>query len=82
MAVLVAEDDPMNQLVVAEMLKKLGCEVDVVDDGDAAYRAVRAGHYDIVFMDCHMPTMDGFEATRRIRAAEPPGGRRRRSSSR
>jgi signal transduction histidine kinase/ActR/RegA family two-component response regulator len=73
-SVLVVEDDPVNQLVLFGMLKKLGCEVDVVDDGDAAHRAVSAGHYDIVFMDCHMPVMDGFEATRRIRAAEQPGG--------
>ena len=68
------EDDPVNQLVVLEMLRKLGCEVDVVDDGEAAHRAVRAGSYDIVFMDCHMPVMDGFEATRRIRAWEQPSG--------
>ncbi len=73
-AVLVADDDPINQLVVAEMLRKLGCEVDVVDDGEAADRAVRGGAYDLVFMDCHMPAMDGFEATRRIRAHEPSGG--------
>jgi signal transduction histidine kinase/CheY-like chemotaxis protein len=73
-AVLVADDDPINQLVVAEMLRNLGCEVDVVDDGDAADQAVRAGRYDIVFMDCHMPTLDGYEATRRIRAREPADG--------
>ena len=73
-SVLVVEDDPVNQLVVLEMLKKLGCEVDVVDDGEAAHRAVRAGSYDIVFMDCHMPVMDGFEATRRIRNWEQPSG--------
>ena len=73
-SVLVVEDDPVNQLVVLEMLKKLGCEVDVVDDGEAAHRAVRAGNYDIVFMDCHMPVVDGFEAARRIRAWERPNG--------
>jgi signal transduction histidine kinase/CheY-like chemotaxis protein len=73
-AVLVADDDPINQLVVAEMLRKLGCEVDVVDHGEAAARAVLAGAYDIVFMDCHMPTLDGFEATRRIRAGESAAG--------
>ena len=73
-SVLVVEDDPVNQLLVLEMLKKLGCEVDVVDDGEAAHRAVRAGSYDLVFMDCHMPVVDGFEATRRIRAGERAGG--------
>jgi signal transduction histidine kinase/ActR/RegA family two-component response regulator len=73
-SVLVVEDDLVNQVVVLEMLKKLGCDVDVVDDGDAAHRAVRAGSYDIVFMDCHMPVMDGFEATRRIRAGAPTEG--------
>jgi signal transduction histidine kinase/ActR/RegA family two-component response regulator len=73
-SVLVVEDDPVNQLVVLEMLKKLGCEVEVVDDGEAAHRAVSAGSYDIVFMDCHMPVMDGFEATRRIRASEQLSG--------
>lgn len=73
---LVVEDDPVNQLVAVEMLKKLGCEVDVADDGEAAYAAVRArtGSYDIIFMDCHMPVMDGFEATRRIRAWEQRTG--------
>ncbi|MES3013729.1 MAG: ATP-binding protein [Pseudomonadota bacterium] len=72
-SVLVVEDDPVNQLVVMEMLRKLGCEVDVVDDGEAAHNAVRAASYDMVFMDCHMPVLDGFEATRRIRAGERPG---------
>ena len=73
-SVLVVEDDAVNQLVVLEMLRKLGCEVDVVDDGEAAHRAVCAGSYDIVFMDCHMPVVDGFEATRRIRDWERTRG--------
>jgi CheY-like chemotaxis protein len=74
--VLVAEDDPVNQMVIEEMLKLLGCEVDVVGDGAAACRAVADGHYDLVFMDCHMPVMDGYEATRRIREDEQRRGRR------
>jgi CheY-like chemotaxis protein/anti-sigma regulatory factor (Ser/Thr protein kinase) len=67
---LVVEDDPVNQVVVHEMLKKIGCEVDVVDNGEGATRAVRERRYDIVFMDCHMPVLDGLEATRRIRVWE------------
>lgn len=68
--VLLAEDDLVNQMVVAEMLKTQGCEVDLVEDGDAARTAALGSRYDLVFMDCHMPVMDGFEATRRIREAE------------
>ena len=75
-SVLVAEDDLVNQLVIEEMLKLLGCEVDVVADGEAAWRAVAEGSYDLVFMDCHMPGVDGCEATRRIRRDEPRHGRR------
>jgi signal transduction histidine kinase/ActR/RegA family two-component response regulator len=70
--ILLAEDDPVNQLVVAAMLKKMGCIVDVVDDGDAACEAASRNRYDLILMDCHMPGTDGFEATRRIRA-EPQG---------
>jgi len=73
-SVLLAEDDPVNQIVVLEMLKMLGCDVDVVDDGEAACRAAAQAAYDIVFMDCHMPVMDGYEATRRIRANEQGSG--------
>ncbi|HMO47595.1 MAG TPA: ATP-binding protein [Rubrivivax sp.] len=81
-SVLVAEDDLVNQMVIEEMLKLLGCEVDVVADGDAAWRAVADGGYDLVFMDCHMPVMDGCEATRRIRRDEQRHGRRQRRRQR
>jgi len=68
--VLLAEDDLVNQMVVAEMLRAQGWTVDLVDNGDAALSAVLQHRYDLVFMDCHMPLMDGYEATQRIREAE------------
>ena len=74
--VLIAEDDLVNQMVVEEMLKLLGCDVDVVGNGAAAFRAAIGSRYDIVFMDCHMPVMDGYEATRLIRDEERQHGYR------
>ena len=68
--ILLVEDDAVNQMVLAAMLEQLGCSVDIVDDGAAACEAAANTHYDMVFMDCHMPLMDGFEATRRIRDEE------------
>ena len=68
--VLLAEDDPVNQMVVKEMLVLIGCEVDVVGDGLAAREAAARAEHDIVFMDCHMPATDGFGATRHIRDDE------------
>jgi signal transduction histidine kinase/ActR/RegA family two-component response regulator len=65
--ILVAEDDAVSQLVVATMLKKMGCSVDVVGDGEAAARSAASVRYDLILMDCHMPGIDGFEATQRIR---------------
>ena len=65
--VLVADDNLVNQTVIRRMLHRRGCHVDVVSDGVQAVRAARASAYDLVFMDCHMPGMDGFEATRVLR---------------
>lgn len=73
-SVLLAEDDLVNQMVVEGMLNALGCTVQVVENGAAALAAASANHYDIVFMDCHMPGMDGYEAARRIREAESRSG--------
>jgi signal transduction histidine kinase/CheY-like chemotaxis protein len=72
--VLLAEDDAINQMVVEAMLTRLGCEVDVAEDGAAACAAAARERYDIILMDCHMPVMDGFEATRRIRDDEERRG--------
>ena len=65
---LLVEDNPMNQRVVTLMTQRLGHALDVVADGRAAIQAVADGpRYDLILMDCHLPELDGFEATRRIR---------------
>ncbi|HET7747009.1 MAG TPA: response regulator [Vicinamibacteria bacterium] len=73
--VLVAEDNPVAQKVAVAMLEGLGCAVDVVATGHAAVEAVRRTAYALVFMDCDMPALDGYEATRLIREAEAEAGR-------
>lgn len=65
--VLVAEDNPVNQKVLVKMLEKLGCRVDVASNGREALQAVLSVQYAVIFMDCQMPDMDGFEATALIR---------------
>jgi len=65
--VLLAEDNVTNQIVGAMILRNLGCLVDVAANGREAVERVNAFLYDIVFMDCEMPEMDGFEATSAIR---------------
>ena len=72
--VLVVEDDAVNQMVLQAMLEQVGCRVEVVADGEAACEAAARTRYDVVFMDCHMPSMDGFAATRRIREEEVQRG--------
>jgi len=68
--VLMAEDNGVNQFVARNVLKSIGCEFDIVPNGQDALLAVQQGGYDIVLMDCQMPVMDGYVATREIRAWE------------
>jgi CheY-like chemotaxis protein len=68
--VLLAEDGKVNQLVAVRLLKQLGCAVDIAETGREAVKAWQKNHYRIIFMDCHMPEMDGYAATRRIRELE------------
>ncbi len=66
---LVADDNEINLKVAVSLLGKLGHELVVARDGDQALRAIAEHQPDVVFMDCHMPVLDGLEATRRLRAA-------------
>ncbi len=73
--VLLAEDNLPNQRVTRAQLERLGCVVDVAGDGDEAVRAATARRYDVIFMDCQMPGLDGFNATHEIRRREGAGPR-------
>jgi len=68
--ILLVEDNAINQEVAVAMLEQLGCAVTVADDGRKAVEAVSKGSFDVVFMDCQMPEMDGLDATREIRRRE------------
>lgn len=68
--ILLAEDNLVNQKVALQMLTKMGYEVDVAFDGEEALAAWKQSEYDLILMDCHMPVMDGLQATRMIRLQE------------
>lgn len=75
--VLVAEDNKVNQQVARLILGKLGCKVEIAADGEEAITAFNRYSYDLIFMDCQMPRIDGFEATRTIREIERENGLKR-----
>lgn len=70
LAILVAEDNPTNQLVLRSLLAGAGVELEVVEDGSLALEAWRRRTFDLILMDINMPVMDGVSATRAIRAEE------------
>lgn len=76
--ILMCEDNEINQEVTRLHLERLGCHVEIAEDGQAGLERFEKGNYDMILMDCHMPRMDGFEATRSIRNIES----KRRSSAR
>ncbi len=77
LCVLVVEDNPVNAELARALLESLGCRVLEAADGVEAVDTYRQGSVELVMMDCHMPRMDGFEATRRMRALEAGAGRPR-----
>jgi CheY-like chemotaxis protein len=70
---LIAEDNPVNQMVAVRMLKKLGIRAETASNGIEAIQSLERQHYDIVLMDIEMPEMNGIEATKIIRERWPEG---------
>jgi CheY-like chemotaxis protein len=68
--VLIVEDHAVNRMLATRLLAKLGCEVEVAENGVIACERAARHSYDLIFMDCQMPEMDGYQATRAIRERE------------
>jgi len=67
---LIAEDNDVNQMIISSYLQKHGINSHIANNGEIAVTKMIAGHYDIIFMDCQMPVLDGYQATRMIRNQE------------
>ncbi|MGI9294376.1 MAG: response regulator, partial [Pseudomonadales bacterium] len=76
-SILLAEDNPVNQEVAVGILEMLGCTVTVAEHGQQAVSSMSDSKFQLVLMDCHMPELDGFDATRAIRALEQRTGQSR-----
>jgi CheY-like chemotaxis protein len=75
--VLIAEDDRISQMFAERVFHELGCQTRIVSNGLEVVEAAREGDFDILFMDCQMPELDGYDATRQIRRTEVETGRAR-----
>lgn len=76
MRILIAEDNPLNQLYLSKLLERFGFEhISMVENGRAALEACKRNECDLILMDCHMPEMNGFEATQHIREHEKETGK-------
>lgn len=67
-SILLVEDNELNRKIAYELITKTGCSVDTAENGVEACKKANANHYDLIFMDCQMPLMDGYEATGKIKA--------------
>ncbi|WP_458122532.1 PAS domain S-box protein [Paenibacillus sp. Z6-24] len=75
LSILIAEDHPINQQLLEDIIRKFGCHVDTVSNGVEAYAAIVRHHYDLVFMDIQMPMMDGIAVSNLIQQLLPPESR-------